>query len=157
MNILITILLATFAVMPTQQQEQQPDAMSQWTERLELLTPEDPLAYFELGEEVQDAATTRQERALARALFGLAGLLDRATLGRSAALAIASLEETPLAKRRLEAAAALLGAGRSIDLGGQELNGPVRGHVGRPPRLLQCVGCAAPRRRLSRRSAPRRR
>lgn len=128
MNILITILLTTFAVAPMQQQEeQQPDAMSQWVDRLELLAPEDPLAYFELGEEVQDAATTRQERALARALFGLAGLLDRAALGRSAALAIASLEETPLAKRRLEAAAALLGAGRSIDLGGQESNGQFEG------------------------------
>lgn len=124
MNILITILLATFAVVPTQEQ---PDAMSQWVERLELLAPEQPLAYFELGEEVQDAATTRQERALARALFGLAGLLDRVTLGRSAALAIASLEETPLAKRRLEAAAALLGGGRSIDLGGQESNGQFEG------------------------------
>lgn len=79
-----------------------------WSERLEALDPARPLEYFELGEEVEDQATSPEERALARQLFGLAGLLDRQRLGSSAALAIANLEARGIARDRLRAAAKLL-------------------------------------------------
>jgi hypothetical protein len=110
-----------------------------WTSRLEALSPDNPLAYFELGEEVMDAAIADEDRALARQLFRLAGALDPGGLGRSSALALALLEEDPQEKRRLLALAALLdrsgesgggavgqpnwgpaplGGGRDVDLGG---------------------------------------
>jgi len=105
-----------------------------WSPRLESLTPDNPLAYFELGEEVMDAAAGDDDRNLARQLFRLAGALDPATFGRSAALALADLADDPQEKRRLLALAALLdrpGGGegepnwgpppemaRTIDLGG---------------------------------------
>lgn len=81
-----------------------------WEQRLLELDPIRPMAYFELGEEVEDAARTPEERALARQLFGLAGLLDEKGLGSSAALAIASLEDESrsVSRDRLRAAAELL-------------------------------------------------
>ena len=81
-----------------------------WEQRLLELEPTRPMAYFELGEEVEDAARTPEERALARQLFGLAGLLDEKALGSSAALAIASLEDESrsVSRNRLRAAAELL-------------------------------------------------
>ncbi|RLS64482.1 MAG: hypothetical protein DWH96_03575 [Planctomycetota bacterium] len=84
-------------------------APTRWDARLEALDPTRPLDYFLLGEEVADAATNEAERQLARELFGLAGALDRDRLARSAALGRASLASTPLEKRRMQAAAALLG------------------------------------------------
>ncbi|MHC4992611.1 MAG: hypothetical protein ACYTGC_16695, partial [Planctomycetota bacterium] len=84
--------------------------------RLEALDPDRPLDYFELAEEVADAAATPADGLLAHRLFGLAGALDPPRLGRSAALALADLEEEPLAKRRLHALAWLLG-GRSAAVG----------------------------------------
>lgn len=83
-------------------------APADWTSRLEALSLDNPLAYFELGEEVMDAALTDDDRNLARQLFRLAGALDADTLGRSAALALADLEPDAQEKRRLLALAALL-------------------------------------------------
>jgi hypothetical protein len=80
-----------------------------WTERLEELRPAFPMAYFELAEEIADQADGGAERALARRLFGLAGVLDRDRLGRSACLALADLAEQEHDRRRLLALASLLG------------------------------------------------
>ncbi len=82
-----------------------------WQARLEALRPEQPLGYFELAEEVADAAADEAELQLARRLFGLAGQLDPYRLGRSAALALADLEEGEQDTRRLLALAALLSGG----------------------------------------------
>lgn len=94
-----------------------PSAASQssasWTARLEELRPAQPLAYFELAEEISDAGTLPSDRGLARHLYALAGALDPPHLGRSACLALADLEENEQAKRRLLALASLLGAGES--------------------------------------------
>ncbi|MDG2030777.1 MAG: hypothetical protein P8J45_07230 [Phycisphaerales bacterium] len=118
----LLILLATFGVamlgvtaaggadrMPMEGLQKQ-DASKPWEQRLQELDPSRPMAYFELGEEVEDAARTAEERALARQLFGLAGLLDEKGLGSSAALAIANLEDESRAvsRDRLRAAAELL-------------------------------------------------
>ena len=88
----------------------------QWDERLRALDPARPMDYFELGEEVADLAVTVEDRALARQLFGLAGVLDEATLGGSAALAIADLEEGKIARNRLLAAAELLAPTGTVEL-----------------------------------------
>ena len=95
-----------------------------WTSRLETLDPQRPLEYFELAEEVADAATNDSQRELARTLFGLAGALDPAQLGRSACLALADLETDASDRRRLLALASLLassggGGGRLSSLGGE--------------------------------------
>lgn len=79
-----------------------------WTRRLERLNPDDPMAYFELAEEIADASTDDTQRAMARELFALSGVLAPSRLGRSACLALADLEADELAKRRLLALAALL-------------------------------------------------
>jgi hypothetical protein len=106
--------------------------IDQWRSRLESLTPDDAMAYFDLAEDVADAATTDAQRDLARTLFSLAGALDRQHLGRSAALALADMERDILAKTRLLALAALLhnrdsdmawvearGAANRLELGGE--------------------------------------
>ena len=80
----------------------------QWEQRLEALSPADPMAYLELAEEVADGAGDESQIALARHLFGLAGALDPRRLGRSSCLAIADLEPNEYAKRRLLALGALL-------------------------------------------------
>lgn len=82
-----------------------------WTPRLEELRPADPVAYFELAEEVADVAEADDEWRLAARLFGLAGALDPERFGRSACLALADLEESEAARRRLLALASLLGGG----------------------------------------------
>ncbi|MHC4101335.1 MAG: hypothetical protein ACYS15_01500 [Planctomycetota bacterium] len=79
-----------------------------WEQRLEALSPADPMAYFELAEEVADAAGDEAQVALARHLFGLSGALDPQRLGRSACLAVADLEPNEYARQRLLALAALL-------------------------------------------------
>ncbi|MHC4210623.1 MAG: hypothetical protein ACYTE6_01770 [Planctomycetota bacterium] len=84
------------------------DEAGRWERRLEALSPADPMAYFELAEEVADTAGSESQVALARHLFGLAGALDPQRLGRSACLAIADLEPNEYAKRRLLALGALL-------------------------------------------------
>jgi len=82
-----------------------------WTDRLEALKPALPMAYFELAEEIADVAEDEPQRALARHLFALAGLLDRDGLGRSACVALADMAEQELDRRRLLALASLLGGG----------------------------------------------
>ncbi len=79
-----------------------------WLNCLERLDPDDPMAYFELAEEIADASDDQPHRQLARHLFALAGVLDPPRLGRSACLALADLERDEHAKRRLQALAALL-------------------------------------------------
>jgi len=97
-----------------------PQPAGRWTERLEELRPTLPMAYFELAEEIADEADNGEERALARRLFALAGVLDRERLGRSACLALADLAEREHDRRRLFALASLLG-GAGI---GQAASGP---------------------------------
>lgn len=82
--------------------------MDRWTARLESLHPDNPMDYFELGEEVADLAQNEMEQELARRLFALAGLLDTSRLGRSACLALADIETEIHIKRRLLAMASLL-------------------------------------------------
>ena len=79
-----------------------------WRSRLEKLNPDDPMAYFELAEDIADASTDDTQRAMARQLFALSGVLAPQRLGRSACLALADLEVDVHAKRRLLALAALL-------------------------------------------------
>ncbi|MCA9286548.1 MAG: hypothetical protein KDA22_15090 [Phycisphaerales bacterium] len=91
---------------------------SPWTARLEALRPEEPSAYFELGEELADAsaaarangddATARWYRELAFRLFGLAGALDARRYGRSACLALADLAPGEGERRRFRSVALLL-------------------------------------------------
>ncbi|NNM24739.1 MAG: hypothetical protein HKO59_01920 [Phycisphaerales bacterium] len=85
-----------------------------WWDDLERLDPRDPMAYFELGEEVADVADTDTLRALAQRLHALAGVLDPERLGRSACLALADLEAQPSERRRLLAMATLLGEGQVL-------------------------------------------
>jgi len=83
-----------------------------WEARMAELDPSRPVGYFELVEELADAARTQEDLRVAGHLFALAGLLDRTNLGRSAALALADLAEDEFMRRRLQLAAFLLsGAG----------------------------------------------
>jgi len=102
------VLMCTAALTsaPSAQRSQQVNA---WTEQLEALQPQQPMAYFELAEDIADRAETPELRGLARHLFALAGALEPDRLGRSAALALADMEEDARAKRRLLALATLLG------------------------------------------------
>jgi len=79
-----------------------------WTDRVEALNPDDPMAYFELAEEIADASAEVSRRELARHLFALSGVLAPQRLGRSACLALADLEADQHTRRRLLALAALL-------------------------------------------------
>ena len=84
----------------------------EWEVRMAELDPSRPVGYFELAEELADSARTQADLRVAGHLFALAGLLDRANLGRSAALALADLAEDEFMRRRLQLAAFLLsGAG----------------------------------------------
>ena len=78
--------------------------------RLSELRPEEPMAYFELAEEIADAAEEPEQRALARRLFALSGVLAPEQLGRSACLALADMEEDEQNRRRLMALASLFGS-----------------------------------------------
>ena len=80
----------------------------EFTARLAALSPDDPRAYFELGEEVADVAEDIDTRQLARELFSRAAVINPKTFGRSAALALADLETKQTRKRRLLALAHLL-------------------------------------------------
>lgn len=88
-----------------------------WQSRLARLDPSRPIEYLELAEEVADGAApgpaSDAARELARELFGFAGALDPAQLGRSAMLGIASLAETDDARARARLAAELVG-GRGV-------------------------------------------
>lgn len=79
-------------------------------ERLERLTPDDPMAYFLLGEEVAAESVDRASRDLARTLLVLALHLDRAgggtnNLTPSACLALAGLTPRESERRWLVAIA----------------------------------------------------
>jgi hypothetical protein len=100
-----------------------------WTDRLEALSPALPMAYFELAEEIADVAEDESQRALARRLFALAGLLDRDGLGRSACVALADMAEDELHRRRLLALASLLGGGGI----GQAASAPLGAGMGEAP------------------------
>lgn len=89
--------------------DQTPKSLRAWSDRLESLRPSNPIAYFELAEEIADAKADKIQLDAAKRLFGLAGVLDPDHLGRSACLALADLEEDAIAKRRLLTLAALLG------------------------------------------------
>ena len=108
----IVFLLAT-AVAARQSEPGNPSAETsqRWDAQLEALHPARPMEYFELAEDVIDAASSDEDRALARHLFALAGALDAPRLGRSAALALADMEADAPTKRRLLALASLLGGG----------------------------------------------
>lgn len=77
-------------------------------EQLESLDPRTPQQYFELAEDLADAAITDRERELARRLFALAGVLAPERYGRSAALALAQMAERRADAERLRAVANLL-------------------------------------------------
>ncbi len=94
-----------------------PAADTRWNARLAKLDPVRPMDYLELAEEVADAATSEAERQLAGELFGFAGALDSARLGRSAMLALASIAQTPQEKARATAAAELVGGRGAIRRG----------------------------------------
>ncbi|MFM1823337.1 MAG: hypothetical protein RI967_1603 [Planctomycetota bacterium] len=93
---------------------------ARWNERLGRLDPLRPLDYLQLGEEVADAATTEEELALARTLFGYAGALDTARLGRSAMLALAAIAPNDLERSRALAAAEIVG-GRGLARGAERV------------------------------------
>ncbi len=81
---------------------------NRWEAHLAALDPTNPLAYFELAEDIADDHVNAAQRDLARHLFALAGVLDPTRLGRSASLALADMEDREHVKRQLLALAALL-------------------------------------------------
>jgi hypothetical protein len=78
-------------------------------ERLEALTPANPRAYFELGEELASEASDDVDRRMVRRLYVLAFDLDRGSqlpdtsLGGSVCLALAAIAETDDERRWLTA------------------------------------------------------
>ena len=112
MMILFGIVLLLFGRPGASALGQERSLSPEWEARMAELDPSRPVGYFELAEELSDAARTQEELRMAGHLFALAGLLDRSTLGRSAALALADLAEDELMRRQLKLAAFLLsGAG----------------------------------------------
>jgi hypothetical protein len=81
---------------------------SDMTARLEALHPGNPLAYFELAEELADAPQSDADKETARTVFALSAALDSRHLGRSACLALAQMETDAATRRRLLALATLL-------------------------------------------------
>lgn len=89
-----------------------PKAEDAWAERLALLDPSKPEAYFDLAEEVADAAKTVDDHALARRLYVLAFELDRVRtggapgpMGAAACVGLASIARREQDKRWLVALA----------------------------------------------------
>lgn len=78
-------------------------------ERLVALTPSEPRGYFELAEEIVEESRAREDVALARRLFGLAGRLDPERFAASSLLALAELRSEPGASELRAAAEMLLG------------------------------------------------
>ena len=98
-------LVVAEGVQPVQSVEER------WQERLEALTPSDPMAYFLLAEEVHDQDPTDPQAArLAARLFGTAGRLDPDGLASSSALAIAEIMANDNEARRMRAVARMLDA-----------------------------------------------
>ncbi len=107
---------AATATPPVRTSPKSPKAVTVSTPaRLAALRPENPQAYFDLAEDISDASVEKASRDLAKQLFALAGALDPVRLGRSACLALATLEPNTnvRGKRRLRALASLLGPGMS--------------------------------------------
>jgi hypothetical protein len=107
--LIASLLLALGAIAAPQAP---PAAEARWDAKLQALHPTRPSAYFELAEDIADAAASDEERGLARRLFALAGALDPERLGRSACLALADMQSQPHLRRRLLALATLLGERR---------------------------------------------
>jgi hypothetical protein len=82
-------------------------ASERWRERLEALAPSEPMQYFELAEDIADAAADDRERDLARHLFALSGVIAPQMLGRSACLALAEMETDQVRRKRLRAMATM--------------------------------------------------
>ena len=94
------------------------------------LRPEEPMVYFELAEEIADAAEEPKQRALARRLFALSGVLAPEQLGRSACLALADMEEDEQARRRLMALASLFGSPDLSQVGAEDWGAsPIEKHT----------------------------
>ena len=104
--------------------------------QLESLSPDDPMAYFKLAEEIADVAQSPEDLRLTRRLFGLAGALDPDRLGRSACLALADLEQSDSPERRRLMALASLLDERS---GGGALYVPPRRESAPPSAALDLV------------------
>jgi predicted RNA-binding Zn-ribbon protein involved in translation (DUF1610 family) len=87
---------------------------SRFAEHLARLTPDEPAGYLEVGEQIADAASSNEERALATTLLVLAAELDRSRLqgGQTAASACIALADlaTGQATRRW-----LFSLARSLD------------------------------------------
>ena len=110
----IALLIVQLAMLPApwitnaDAQAVNSEPVERWDAHLAALDPTNPLAYFELAEDIADDSKDKSQRELARHLFALAGVLDPARLGRSASLALADMEDREHVKRQLLALAALL-------------------------------------------------
>lgn len=81
--------------------------------QLESLSPSDPAAYYELAEEIADAASAPEDKSLARRLYVLAFVLAESAgsdpwIRPSACIALASLEPDAARRKWLHAVAALI-------------------------------------------------
>lgn len=125
--------------------------------RLAALTPDNPLAYLELAEEIADRAPSNgsgdADRALAIDLAAQAGALSMNTLGRSAALFIADVSRDSAQRARMTALAQVLGGtpptaaalpDPAAVLGlAQAFSAYKRGHAARARAALDTRGTAA--------------
>ena len=85
------------------------DVADRYAQQLAELKPSEPIAYFQLAEEISDALPDDAEAIrLARLLYGTAGRLDLEGLGSSSALAIAQITRDSKERMRLRAAATML-------------------------------------------------
>ncbi len=97
MRTLVTLMLGSLCSLALAAQDSAVDTLpiDNLRERLEALEPTDPVAYFQLGEEVAEEFETPEELELARTLFVLAFHLDRdqaGTIAPSCAIALAQLQ-----------------------------------------------------------------
>ncbi|MGP1345705.1 MAG: hypothetical protein ACTS3F_03440 [Phycisphaerales bacterium] len=113
------LLAATLALCSPVTRAAESSAPRGINQRLSELTPDNPMSYFLLAEDLgYDPAADERQRELARTLFLLAAAIDRerdepAGLDRSAALALADLAETDAHRRTLRATAQALAADRN--------------------------------------------
>lgn len=116
--LLVLVAVCVVALVPAAQEPAERDGeaapWSPWHDALHALSPRDPLAYFEVAEEILDASQSAEAgdgeelRDLARQLFGLAGAIDPSGFGRSACLALADLAHDRSERERFQALANLL-------------------------------------------------
>jgi len=112
---MLSLLAMHVAFAPAAQSDgDAPAAWKPWQTQLEALSPNNPLAYIELAEDMLDAAesaemrTGNELRLLAQQLIALAGSIDSSGLGRSACLALAELSTDKFDRERFSALANLL-------------------------------------------------